>query len=218
MRSSLAKKRMNQNITLTLHAEERLHQRSSETLDSLERIISERKYVSIGHEAGSNREHFLFYSREDQIWHVIVIDVKTKQIITILPIDFHENISWKVSADALQEAKDVIEGKENLEVAQPLGLAPSVIRIVGVYSQSWKRSKRLNLGSWPFNHNLQLPEFFPDAEFWTTVEGRIQGKEQSLENIESMFIYRNNGPENQVEIELPRQWTNGQQSGSSNGG
>ena len=93
---------MDQKHSLTFHAQERLIQRSTESPESLINIIIEERYLKIGKELGSNREHLLFFSNSDNIWHTIVLDVKTKEIITILPVDFHENISWKISQDALE--------------------------------------------------------------------------------------------------------------------
>ena len=98
-------RKVNSEITLTYHARERLNQRSCETLESLSELIRSEKYLKIGWESGSNREHLLFFSTLDAIWHVLIIDVKTKEIITILPVDFHENVSWKISDETLEDAR-----------------------------------------------------------------------------------------------------------------
>ena len=56
---------MDQKYSLTFHAQERLIQRSTESPESLINIIIEERYLKIGKELGSNREHLLFFSNSD---------------------------------------------------------------------------------------------------------------------------------------------------------
>ena len=207
---------MNSDITLTFHATERLHQRSCETLESLREIICGEKYIRIGQETGSNREHFLFFSLPDDIWHILIMDVKTKEIITVLPVDFHENISWKVSQETLEKAKRLAMSAVSADPAVTPTAKPSVVRILGLYFESWNLPKRVNLGSWPFNHSLELSEFAADDDFWSTVRFRISEKGKSDAEIVEITILRGKRSVEQIRLDLPDNWPNGQQGGVGN--
>jgi hypothetical protein len=59
--------------------------------------------VNIGVESGSCRVHRLFFSAPDGMCFVAIQDDENGAVVTVLPVDFHENTSWQVS-EAAQEA------------------------------------------------------------------------------------------------------------------
>jgi len=87
------------NLHYSKHAIRRVKER---TILSKEEIIVfiEKKSILIGEEKKNNRNHQLFYSSQDRMFYIIIYDNITGEIITILPEEYHENISWKISDEA----------------------------------------------------------------------------------------------------------------------
>jgi hypothetical protein len=86
--------------TLTQHSIERIAERSTSPPDSILDMIDDGFYVPIGCEQGPNRSHELLYIDADRTWFIVIRDMKTFEIITFLPVDYHENLAWKISFDA----------------------------------------------------------------------------------------------------------------------
>jgi hypothetical protein len=85
-------------IKFTQHSLDRLEERTSLSIYELENIYKAQKTVPLGIEPSSNRQHDLFYSLLDDECYVGVRDVRTHELITILPISYHK--VWKISQDA----------------------------------------------------------------------------------------------------------------------
>ena len=106
---------INRNLTpivnFTQHAFIRAEERITLGIKEISQIIKWEKFVSIGVEKNTNREHRLFYSNPDSQCFVLIQDIKTNTVITILPLDYHESISWAVSLEFQKEAKELILGK-----------------------------------------------------------------------------------------------------------
>lgn len=82
-------------IRLTKHCAERLKERTSVLPEELVYIYKKEKIVPLGLEGASNRRHDLFYSILDDECFVAIRDIKTSEVITILPTNYHH--SWKIS-------------------------------------------------------------------------------------------------------------------------
>lgn len=95
----------------SFHAYARVFDRISLSHQELAHILDAEKAFNIGQENKSNRVHKLFYSEKDDICFVAVQDIKTGTVITVLPIDYHENIAWKISLASQNIAKQMILGK-----------------------------------------------------------------------------------------------------------
>ncbi|TSA38718.1 MAG: hypothetical protein D4R63_10420, partial [Methylococcaceae bacterium] len=86
-------------------------------------------------------------------------DIKTGTVVTVLPIDYHENISWAISIEAQNQAKKLITKDKvyspNVEI---LNTNATVFRISGnVVNEYGKYQKTVNLGSWPclpYEHSI----------------------------------------------------------------
>jgi hypothetical protein len=98
-------------VNFTQHAFIRAEERITLGIKDILQIIKWEKFVSIGMEKNTNREHRLFYSNPDSQCFVLIQDIKTNTVITILPLDYHESISWAVSLEFQKEAKELILGK-----------------------------------------------------------------------------------------------------------
>ncbi|MDA8898948.1 hypothetical protein N9I89_04255 [Porticoccaceae bacterium] len=82
-------------FSLTRHAENRLSNRSSLSREEFLRVLDFDRLVLIGLEQSYSSNSYLFFSLKDSDFFVVVIDVKTNEIITILPIDFWLNLNEK---------------------------------------------------------------------------------------------------------------------------
>ena len=91
----------------THHAYERIAERVRIGFDQLARLIDNDLTVPLGMEPGTTRIHRLFYSHIDEQCFVLVQDERTGSVITVLPIDYHERIAWKISITAQQMARSL---------------------------------------------------------------------------------------------------------------
>jgi len=94
---------------LTRHAIQRLSERTGLDISDIEMILMEDKILPLGD--NGKKRHSLFYSMKDDSFYVIVYDMMNNEIITILPLAYH-NI-WDVSLDAMSMAKSLILGPVN---------------------------------------------------------------------------------------------------------
>ena len=79
-------------VSFSRHAFCRVTERLSMTHEDLASIINHELTVNIGHEKGNNRDHKLFFSSKDKMCFVAIQDRKTGTVVTILPIDYHNNM------------------------------------------------------------------------------------------------------------------------------
>lgn len=91
-------------IEYTEHGAMRVAERSRLTPSEIEEFI-EHKSVLLGKE--KSRIHYLFYSPIDIEYFVAIIDSKSGTFITLLPENYHENISWVISDQSKRLAYDV---------------------------------------------------------------------------------------------------------------
>jgi hypothetical protein len=94
---------------LTLHAHEKIEERLLMSADTLCELLDADIVVPTGIETRSNRHHKVFYSPLNKMCFVAVQDSKTGHIITVLPIDYHQNTAWVIAPDAQIMAKDVMQ-------------------------------------------------------------------------------------------------------------
>lgn len=104
--------------------------------------------VRIGDEPETQRTHWLFYSREDQECFVAVRDERTRYIITVLPIEFHENLAWKVSMESMREAARLVS--ERPLAQEHRGSLASEIRTVQVDSATVHSGAHWPCDFWPY--------------------------------------------------------------------
>ena len=99
---------MNKITHFSKHAMERIQLRSKLHLADIARILDAGKFVDTGCEPGFNRHHLLFYSRKDDQFFVAIQDRFIGKVITLLPLDYHQNLAWKISEAQRVEAKSMI--------------------------------------------------------------------------------------------------------------
>ena len=108
---------------LTHHANEKIEERLLMSAETLCELLDDGIVVITGEETSSNRHHKVFYSPLNKMCFVAIQDHKTGHIITVLPLDYHQNKAWVISYDAQLMAKEMMHGyiqdKED-QVAQRL--------------------------------------------------------------------------------------------------
>ncbi len=184
--------RSNPELKFTYHAQKRLLERSTESIQSIQSIISENRFLRIGSEERSTREHFLIYSTLDQLWHVLVVDSQTSEVITILPIDYHSQTAWEISSASLEHSY-------NLSISRPQENRSKNIRISVIYYIKFKSLKRANLGPWPLPSGRSLSTFIPTSEFWQHIKEKLKAKRVPPHCVECIHLKCN---KNSSELKL----------------
>ncbi len=87
------------------HALKRIGQRTKLDYFSIADMLDYGGAIDVGTEIIFDRKHWLFYSDTDDDCFVAIQDSFTGLVVTILPLDYHENLAWKVSSELLLQAK-----------------------------------------------------------------------------------------------------------------
>lgn len=161
--------------TFTKHAIYRFRERSNDTIRNIINLLKRKKYIPIGQE--NTKKHYLIYSIVDDNYHVIICDTRNKEIITILPIDYHNNCAWNIDTNILKDVKELtVHGK--ISKNQP----PTKYKLFGTYT-SYDKPVHIGLGSMPIN-DKEVKDLVGTEEFWSHVYTKLEEKEiGSLENI-----------------------------------
>ena len=123
-------------ITLTKHAIERLEERTGMTKENFEQIYHEEKILPIGEEESSSRIHELFYSHFVDQCYISIRDQKNSEIITILPVDYHNNCAWMVDHNTQAMMKMMSSKNTPIETdSKPLEIIPGTKLYIYVISE-----------------------------------------------------------------------------------
>lgn len=87
------------------HAFVRIAQRSALSCEEIAEILDQKRCISVGKAPGFNREHWLFYSLDDQCCFVAIQDTMSGTVITVLPMDYHKKLAWEVKSTDCAHAK-----------------------------------------------------------------------------------------------------------------
>jgi hypothetical protein len=98
------------NISFTNHAFKRVKQRLSLLPDAVIELLNRKLWIDVGTEEGTKRIHCLFFSPYDSACFVSILDVETEQVITILPIKYHDNLAWHVPFEKINKATKMYRG------------------------------------------------------------------------------------------------------------
>ncbi len=87
------------------HAFQRISERVRLRSEDIMRMLDAKITVNTGRKPGFNRDHLLFYSELDNDFFVAIQDSLTGTVVTVLPLDYHTNLAWKITQQQCQLAK-----------------------------------------------------------------------------------------------------------------
>lgn len=90
---------------LSNHAIKRMKERTQLTEYQLTQILDNDLGVNTGTEFVFKRDHILIYSDIDDDFFVVIQDNITKVVVTILTIEYHQNLSWEIKNKKFNLAK-----------------------------------------------------------------------------------------------------------------
>ncbi|MBI2030231.1 hypothetical protein HYT05_01270 [Candidatus Kaiserbacteria bacterium] len=161
----------------TEHAFGRVDERLHLSHEEVAQLLDNDTCVPLGKDGPSNRGHKLFYSEPDSFWFVAVQDEATGEVITVLPVDYHNR--WKVSGDALSLARAKVRGEEiSLPLPLPVQIEPALelepkmvtLRFMGTVINKRCKTRVVGLGRMRYeleqlhlvNHDPAVREFLKD--------------------------------------------------------
>ena len=181
----------------TSHGFRRVNDHTALTHSEVSDILSSGKAILLGgEEKNPDRLHWVFYSIPDADCFVVVRDRRNAEIITLLPIHYHENIAWNISLDTLKAAELLMVGEKrvpddsdnlsSLESAaigsgersesQRQTMPPSRLKLYGILRSPEGEIRRVNLGS------VSLEEYLADPNGWKIDEESLGGFKQKVED------------------------------------
>jgi len=110
------------------HALLRIKQRTQLNHFEIAEILDNDLAVDVGTVAVFDKKHWLFYSEKNDCCFVAIQSSLTGTIITVLPIDYHENLAWKIEEELLEQAAKKIKSHEP-KVAKSSVTPPTVIHV-----------------------------------------------------------------------------------------
>jgi hypothetical protein len=188
--------------TLTAHAQQRLTQRTRLSGQQLIALIDADMTHIVGCRQEPPHAHHLFFSPKDLNHFVAVQDILTGEVITVLPLDYHENLAWKISEKHLKKAIQKSAPDFYSEVyprskpPKPSGVKPPKVatptegytmEVIGLFSS---QPQKVGLGKYRFP---QLPttgtEVMEDSGFATKVLSQITRKSRQASDLEEILLY-----------------------------
>jgi hypothetical protein len=188
---------------LSWHAFKRVRQRTSLSCEEIANILDNKLVVNTGKQPGFNRNHLLFYSLRDDDWFVAIQDGLTGTVVTILPLDYHQNLAWKVSQADCEKAKELFLTAQ-LPKLDAVSALPKVFLISGLFLDDHGRQKaRLLLKTSSAPYEDDVAKFLADDDVFGRIGDLASAKEIPFERMFSLVIrHGRNG--NPVVIDLHR--------------
>jgi hypothetical protein len=147
------------------HAFERIAQRTKLSCDEIAYILDHKLTINTGRKPGFNRNHLVFYSAIDDDFFVALQDGHTGTVVTVLPLDYHSNLAWKVSSEDLEAAKNLSFNVSETKAQQKPGSNSTIFMISGHFIDSngnYKTKRIKSFYSAPYENDIKL--FLADHE------------------------------------------------------
>lgn len=87
------------------------------SLEEVATILDTDLSIPLGIEPGTTKIHRLFFDKEARYWFVAVQDEKNGEVVTVLPIEYHNR--WRIDPDTLVEARDLIIPPPKKHIGEP---------------------------------------------------------------------------------------------------
>lgn len=165
---------------LSKHASCRLQQRTGFKEDKIIALLDADCYIRLGIETGFDREHCLIYCELKNEHYVAVRDIRCGTVITVLPLDYHKNLCWKINNSCLTVDVELLRRA----------------RVAAVY--------KINNGNMPFHISLKVRYITPSGELKTNTMKKFSAAKYSynpeqilenkskIQNLLSRWLRKNN--------------------------
>lgn len=87
------------------HGSQRVSQRLAISAEELAEMLDHGLFVNTGSKPGFRREHLVFWSLKNDEAFVAIRDALTGTVVTVLPLEYHDNLAWPISEEVQLEAK-----------------------------------------------------------------------------------------------------------------
>ena len=175
------------------HALSRIAERTQLTEERIAAILDAGHAVFVGRKPGFDREHWVFYSPDDDTCFVAIRDRLVGKVVTVLPLDYHANLAWKISEEACDQARRLFTESLSVE-EQPIAVYQEEATrwVIAVQHFQDGRIRTTSLGKYPI-----LPEH-PDPEtffsWWqpNELEGNLRSRNIDPGLVTGVSIRRGN--------------------------
>jgi hypothetical protein len=168
------------NTSFSRHAYQRVDERLTMEPSDLADLLNWDLAVRIGAEEGTNRVHRLFYSHDDHQCFVAVQDELTGTVVTILPVDYYEQLAWRISEDVQEEARVKVSRRAAPSATGATRVPPDEpnssgrFRITGTFRDLHNRPKVASLGTWPSApYDRSILSLLQDEQFFREMKSRF---------------------------------------------
>lgn len=159
------------------HALERVNQRTKLNQFTIAEILDFGLAIDVGSEPVFDRKHWLFFSLLDDCCYVATQDSLTGLVVTVLPMNYHENLAWKVSPVQLQQAEK-LASKDISHLINPIEKSSASVIILKAHylcEQDYLKTSTLAKIN-ASDHNGDLLNLLNNDSFAEQVEFYCQAK------------------------------------------
>lgn len=182
------------------HAFQRVTERLTLRYGDVAQLLDDGLTLRVGEEEETGREHLLFYSIPDSHCFVAIRDAVTKTLVTVLPIEFYENLRGPVSWGLRKRACKIVQRSPNPQVSSggyrarsnelkktaPRRRRPAPYRVMAYICAVNSRMKVVPLGAWPAT---SAGDALADRRFANAIRKRLEEK-HALEDAHTIVLQR----------------------------
>lgn len=138
---------VNRPLHFSKHAFDVIQDRTALSPDEIAAALAKKLCVNMGCKPGLSKAHLLFYSPVDQHHFVAVQDQLDGEVVTVWPLEYHENLAWKVPEEQKTQAKTLLHDREQLRYQIAEGNAPSSFFVSALFTSEQGKCKSKELFS-----------------------------------------------------------------------
>ena len=127
-----------------------------------------------------------------------VIDADDKVVITVLPMDYHENLAWRVSDAAQRAARTLVVG-DSTECSR----AGGQFKLLAYVRDEDGQVRVARLGKWPSSpYDGSVARLLDDDAFFADLNGRLRGRGVTPEQCEAVYVRIGSGTPTRVAMRI----------------
>ena len=171
------------------HAFGRLTQRTHLSCEDVAWTLDQQLYANSGRIPGFDREHLVFWSAADQTCFVAIRDCRTGTVVTILPLEYHARIAWRISEADCEKARHLIKSAPPRWRQKPDAGNPTLFLVSSCYrdEEGLQKTKVLvKAPSAPFSNDIR--RFLAESPVFSQVPELARAKGVSESAIFSLLV------------------------------